>query len=111
MTFQWPHTWYLPLTGKPHLRRILVKRYLSFIRKIETSDKKPLRVLLEIAKKDVRATTGSNLRRIVLMAGKEIIEDLREKLKELVDTKQDKLVVDGIPDAELEQILNFVCTE
>ena len=119
-----------PLTGKPHLRRILVKRYLSFIKKIESSDKKPLRVLLEIAKKDVRTTTGSNLRRIMLMAGKESIDDLHEAdeameyhkipereawrvdvLKELVDTKQDKLEVDGIPDAELEQILNFVCTE
>ena len=32
-------------------------------------------------------------------------------LKELVDTKQDELEVHGIPDAELDQILNFVCTE
>ena len=36
-----------PLTGQPHLRKVLIKRYLSFIERIKASKKKPLRNLLE----------------------------------------------------------------
>ena len=49
-----------PLTGAAHLKRILVQRYLSFIRKIQNSNKKPLWNLLYVVKNDVRTTTGSN---------------------------------------------------
>ena len=55
-----------PLTGKPHVSRLLVKRYLSFISKIDLPLKTPLKTLMEIAKQDVRSVTGANLRRIML---------------------------------------------
>jgi hypothetical protein len=59
-----------PLTGLPHVRKILVKRYLSFINMIRVSSKYALVQLLETILRDVRCTTGSNLRTIMLMAGK-----------------------------------------
>ena len=120
-----------PLTNKPHVRRILVKRYLSFIEKVGTSAKKPLKALLELVKKDTRTTTGSNLRRIMLMAGKQQIEDLHGAdteiieyhkvpesqswrtnfLKELVEVQQGELEVLGMAKQDLDQILNYICTQ
>ena len=119
-----------PLTEKPHLSRTLIKRYLSFIGKIETSGKKALQALLEIVKKDVRTTTGSNLRRIMLLAGKSSTLDLQEAdrlieyhqvpecqawrinfLQELVEVQQEGLEAHGMVKAELDQILNYICTE
>ena len=65
-----------PLTGLPHIRRILVRRYLSFIRKIQSSEKVALRKLLDVAKNDVRTTTGTNLRTIMLYSNKNSIDEV-----------------------------------
>ena len=67
-----------PLTGDTHLSRMLVKRYLSFIEKLETSKKTPLKTLLSIAKRDVRSITGSNLRRITIFTGRKSIDDIND---------------------------------
>jgi hypothetical protein len=119
-----------PLTNRPHLRRILVKRYLAFINKIENSSKKALKALLEISKRDQRTTTGRNLRKIMFMAGKGTIMDLKvgdaesiqyfkvpdceawriNLVKELVDIKHEEIEVPGMMKAELDQILNNICT-
>ena len=108
-----------------------MKRYLSFIEKVGTSAKKPLKALLELVKKDARTTTGSNLRRIMLMAGKQQIEDLHGAdteiieyhtvpesqswrtnfLKELVEVRQGELEVPGMAKQDLDQILNYICTQ
>ena len=48
----------------------------AFINKIEKSRKKALKALLEIAKKDVRTTTGKNLRMIMIMVGKGTVQDI-----------------------------------
>ena len=71
-----------PLTGVPHMRRILVWRYQGFIRKLQNSKKKALRNLLNLVKNDVRTTTGSNLRKIMLLSGKNTI-------KEVLDSRLD----------------------
>jgi hypothetical protein len=60
----------------PHVSRTLVRRYLSFNEKIRNSQKLALKQLLGIAQKDVRLITGSNLRSIMLLTGKNRIEDL-----------------------------------
>ena len=65
-----------PLTGAAHLRRILVQRYLSFIRKIQKLNKKSLRSLLSLVKNDVRTTTGSNLRTIMQWTGSNSIDEI-----------------------------------
>ena len=65
-----------PMTEKDHLSRLLMKRFLSFIEKIEKSGKSALTALLKIVKNDVRTCTGSNLRRIMLLAGRNSTLDL-----------------------------------
>ena len=74
----WPTHRYLiePLTGTPHISKVLVKRYLSFIEKIEKSEKSSLKQLLSLSRSDVRTVTGHNLRTIMLLAGKTKIDDL-----------------------------------
>ena len=58
-----------PLSGVPHLHRILTKRYISFMKMIMNSGKTALIHLLDVVKSDVRLTTGSNLRTIMLESG------------------------------------------
>ena len=117
-----------PLTGEPHVSRALVKRYLSFINKVEESKKTPLKSLLNIARNDVRSTTGSNLRKIMLLSGRNRIEDLKDVdipyhavppdeawrigfVKEIVDLKHGELEVPGLLKKELDSILEYLCTQ
>jgi hypothetical protein len=67
-----------PLTGEPHVSRVLIRRYLSFVNKLEMSPKHPLKTLLDIAREDVRSITGSNLRRIMLLSGRNSVKDLKD---------------------------------
>ena len=54
------HRYYIePLSGHPHMSRVLVGRYLSFIAKIRASKKVALGQLLNIVQNDVRMTTGA----------------------------------------------------
>ena len=117
-----------PLTGEPHVSRVLIKRYLSFINKVEMSAKYPLRTLLDIARGDVRSITGANLRRIMLLSGRLSVQDLNNVdipyhevpadeawrigfVKELMDTKCGDLTVPGLLQTELDVIMNYLCTE
>ena len=124
------HRFYIePLSGVPHFSRIIVRRYMSFIENIQKSKKVALKQLLELVKRDVRCTTGSNLRFIMLLTGNNTIEDLKackvdfdyhtvEKcdewkiklVKELIDVQQDDLTVEGLEQAELDEILDYLCT-
>ena len=105
-----------------------MKRFMSFIEKIEKSGKTALTALLKIVKNDVRTCTGSNLRRIMLLAGRTSAMDLQGAdsqyhkipeseewrinfLKELIEVKQEGLEVEGMEQAEIEEILNYICTE
>ena len=117
-----------PLTGDPHVSRILVSRFLSFLNKVESCKKTPLQTLLNIVKNDVRSITGSNIRKILLNTGKRLIGEVRHEdmsyhdippdeawrvdlLKELLEVKHEDLHVPGWDQAELDQILNHLCTE
>ena len=117
-----------PLSDKPHLRPMLIKRYLSFIDSLEKSKKKALRDLVQIVKKDVRSITGSNIRRIMLLQEKNSIEHLKHEnveyhsvpeskkwridfLKELLKVKFGEVEVSGFEKNELEEIINYLSTE
>ena len=65
-----------PLSGLPHVRKVLVKRYLSFIAMLRNSSKFAIVQLLETVSNDVRLLTGSNLRTIMLLAEKNRVEEL-----------------------------------
>ena len=118
-----------PLTGQPHISRILIQRYLSFIVRIESSKKGALRTLLNIVKKDSRTVTGSNLRFIMLLANKNTIEEVTKTkvvvkyqevseennwkpnfVKEIVDIRHKKLTVEEFEKDELDEILEYLCT-
>ena len=124
------HRYYIePMTEQPHLRKVLIKRYLSFLAKIKTSEKKPLKNLLELSMKDLRTTTGKNLRWIMLMTGKSTVDDLGpadadileyhevpeeeswriDFAKEIINIKYGELEANSILKDELDHIMNFIC--
>ena len=119
-----------PLTGLPHFRRTLVRRYLSFINMIRKSSKNAIIQLLEIVKADVRQTTGSNLRTIMMLTDNDSIEQLDANsgdieyheipdsetwrvdfVKEIVELKNGDIELPGFDRKELEEILDFLCTQ
>ena len=105
-------------------------RFLSFLMQIEKSTKKVPKQLLAFIKNDVRSTTGSNLRNILLLTDKSNIEDLRKDhireikyqdvdptnewkigfIKEITDVIFNQLEVENFSKEELEKILDFLCT-
>ena len=118
-----------PLTGLPHTSRVLAKSYLSFIQKIQNSQKTALKILLTIVQSDVRHITGFNLRTLMLLAEKTSIGELRANiehfqyhkipgaenwridiLKELVNVKENEYTLHGFEEKEIEDILKFICT-
>ena len=65
-----------PLTGQPHVSRILASRFLSFVNMIAKSNKPGLKNLLRLVQNDVRTITGFILRTILILAGHHSINDL-----------------------------------
>ena len=119
-----------PISGTPHMSRTPVRRYLTFIEKIQISKILALRHLLDIAQSDVRTTTGANLRFIMLLTEKNRIGDLKagnvdfeyhtineadewkiDFVKELIDVKNDNLNVAGMDFDEIEEISCNSCTK
>ena len=119
-----------PITGTSHIKEILVKRFLSFLNQIKNSPKQMPKHILNTIKLDVRSTTGSNLRNILLLTNKSNIDKLElldfkcvnyHPIKkeddwkpgiilEITDVKFNQLEVDGFSFEELEEILDYVCT-
>ena len=61
---------------------ILADRFLTFMDKIDKTDKKAIKMLKREAIKDVRSTTGANYRGIMLMSGETTIQKVnRDSLK------------------------------
>ena len=118
-----------PMTGKPHLKKTLCKRYLNFIESIKSSKKFALKNLFKVVKDDCRSVTGRNLLGIMLLVNKqnadalvpsdamnikynEISEEQAWRVgvaKELTDVKLGELCVAGFSRKELNSILNYVC--
>ena len=119
-----------PVSNKMHLKNILMKRFLSFLSQIKRSKKKVPSFLLNMIKYDVRSTTGYNLRNMMLLFNKNRIEDIEEKdvieyiyapvetndawkvqmVKELIDVKNDELLVDNLSKEEVEFMIESLCT-
>ena len=120
-----------PITGQEHVKIILARRFLTFIEKIKNSAKPPLVMLLSEAMADVRSITGSNCRNIMLLVGKNSVNDVctadsssikyfdvqaenkwRVPLaRELIEIKTNHLEVPGFEEEELNSILDFTCTQ
>ena len=65
-----------PLIESQHVSRTLIKRFMSFISSIKKSGKPNIIQLLDLVKRDTRTTTGFNLRTIMILTGKNSIEEL-----------------------------------
>ena len=118
-----------PVSDHMHLKKILIKRFLSFIQQINKSSKLIPKQLLNVIMNDTRSVTGSNLKRILILTKKTKVEDITSKdiedieyakmcqeekwriemIKELTDIKFGQLELDGFSNEECEEILNFAC--
>ena len=126
------HTFFIePVSESPHIKSILIKRFLYFVNAVRFSSKSILRNLYRMIAKDVRSVTGSNLRWILLLVNKGNVNNLlptdsaqiqyREEnpdnkwkidlVKEIVEVRNDKLQVENIHDDELKDILHYLCVE
>ena len=115
-----------------HMTITLIKNFINFTNKIKQSPKAILRHLYSIVKADVRTTTGSNLRNILLQTSLTSVDDLHPGtvkelkymemedrdmwripiIKEAMDIKFGNIYPpDGWTMDELDEILNFACTE
>ena len=118
-----------PVSNKVHLKNILMQRFLGFLSQIEKSAKKlPLR-LLKIIRTDTRSTTGSNLRKIMIILGKHTIDEVKSSdingyeyapvkpddvwrinmVKELIEVRANQATIENFSEDELEEILEHLC--
>ena len=120
-----------PITSKPHLRTTLMSRFLSFINHVSNSQKIVPKMLLNLVAKDTRSTTGSNLRKILLLTNKCSISELMKKdvyaltyhplneediwranlVSELIDEQEGILEVQEFSIEELTDIIQFLCKD
>jgi hypothetical protein len=119
-----------PLSQTDHLKKVLLRRFLSFLNQIEKSTKQVPKHLLRFIKYDTKSTTGSNLRNLLLLTNKNTIDELGmddiDKLKycdieedkkwrvqmakEIIDIKSSKLELDNFSTDELDEMLEHLCT-
>ena len=119
-----------PLTETPHIKFTLLKRFLKFVESIQSSEKMVLKKMLAMIKQDCRSTTGRNLRKIMLLLGKTDFDkissdDFRDQIyvqvpseeewkihlaKELLQAKNDEVVIDNFTHGQLDEILNTILT-
>ena len=65
------------VSGQQHMSLTLIRNYLNFIQKVRQSSKQVMKQLYNVAKSDVRTTTGCNLRNILLLTDLSSIDDLK----------------------------------
>ena len=118
------------ISGKPHARNLILKRFLRFCDLIMKSSKVALKSMFMNIKRDVRSVTGSNLRKIMFMTGKKDISEVCPKdimnvkyapvpvhdewkiglLKELIDAKHGGKIIENLSQQEMDDIISFVST-
>ena len=119
-----------PISNSPHLKSILIKRFLSFIEKIESGRKNTVKHILRVNSLDCRSTTGNNLRNILLLTNKSRIEQLTPRdanqiryhpintddewkincILEIIETLNSKMDIQCFEECELKDMLDFLCT-
>ena len=118
-----------PLSREKHIKLVLIQRFVSFMEQIEKSGKSALKMLKHEAIKDVRSTTGTNFRGIMLLLGDMSIANVSvQNIKnltyrpfnmeeewrilmamELNDILNGDADVEGFEQEELEEMFKFLC--
>ena len=118
-----------PVSGQLHLKKLLIKRFLSFLKQIRKSLKILPAQLLNIIQFDTRSVTGRNINRILLLTRKSKLEDVTKEdienieyaeisdeniwrvnlIKEITNKKFNQLEINGFSEDECEEILQYAC--
>ena len=114
-----------------HMKIKLIKNYLGFIKRVRESPKYVLRQLYQLASRDVRTVTGSNLRNILMLTNTLKVDNLDPSLvnmieyhkikedqkwrvdlmNELIGIKHGEIhTPEGWSKEDLVEILNYTCT-
>ena len=118
-----------PLAGGVHVKQVFARRFLKFCEKLKNSKKAVIRDTFNKIKRDVRTITGKNLSELSELLNKpveilshsdvsevtyEAIDDEQKYrinfIQEIIDVRNSNLDVDGFSEAELDQILEHLCT-
>ena len=119
------------VSGRPHVKTMLIQRFLNFISQIRKSKKNALRNILKIVEYDTRSTTGNNLREILLLTKKNDISELSPEdaelirykevpeeevwrtqcLKQLIDVRWERSQMSGFTEKEIDGMISFVSSE
>jgi hypothetical protein len=105
-----------------------MKRFLNFTDQMRKSQKQLPKQMLNLIRRDVRSTTGNNLRQILLLTSKDHVEHLQVSdilhieyhpinveeswkigvIQKSIQIKNEKLEVEGFSNPELEEILQRI---
>ena len=124
------HTYFVEaISERPHLKTILINRFLNFIRQIEKSKKCAIKKVLKTIKYDTQSVTGKNLKEIMFLVEKNDVCDLIPEnamkiaykkipeseewrvslLNELIEVKLGECLVEGFSETEINDLQQFVC--
>ena len=119
-----------PITCQPHLKIVLIKRFLNFCERLNSSKKDILHRMFDRIKYNVRSITGSNLRNIKSCVNKTTIEDLTpldanyisyhkietseiwrvNVINEIMQYKYNNLTIENLQPYDIQFLMNFACT-
>ena len=118
-----------PISRVKHIKFSLLKRFLKFSNALASSSKCPVQTFFHKLKRDCSSTTGSNLRRIMRLVGKDDINNMHINdinyigfcpvrnedewrimfIKELLDARSKHIIIDNFDNGEILNILDHVC--
>ena len=120
-----------PISGKTHVKTILIKNFLSFISQIENSKKLASKALLTVIKNNVSTVTGSNLKNIMKLTNRETVKEITVSdikqlryhpipdeeewrigiVRDIIDIRNGNAKLENFNAAELNDMLDFACTK
>ena len=68
-----------PVSGQLHIKKLLIKRFLSFLKQIKKSKKILPNQLLNVIQLDTRSVTGNNIRKILLLTKKVDVDEITDE--------------------------------
>ena len=119
-----------PVSENLHLKKLLLLRFMSFLRQIKSSAKSVPKDLLRVIENDTRSTTGNNIRNILRLTQRVKIEDVSKHdiqnicycpipnneewripfIKEIIEARNSSVEVVGFTSDELSDILEYLCS-
>ena len=118
-----------PISERPHLKFILIKRFLGFKNQVNKCPKSIIKKFFKLCQNDTQSITGSNFRKIMLLCKKTSIDHIVDTdidnlsfceipeneewrlnlVKDLIEARNDPEVLPGFSYAEITDMLEFTC--